>query len=199
MKGEKSKKVKILLGVLVVLVISELVGFNIYNISKLTEKDKTIVNKETEISKLKEENKNLKATKKRQVVNSETKVIILEQLLENMKTDIKNKIATNGYKIHVDTCEGQLPDNITTNSYVLLDDTIDKIIEKLSTAKVVETGFTSSFFCPRYSLGIYTSKENSIFRLNNADAKNKLIVYYDQAYAFVYDEDVSSYISSLLK
>ena len=30
-----------------------------------------------------------------------------------MKTDIKNKIATNGYKIHVDTCEGQLPDNIT--------------------------------------------------------------------------------------
>lgn len=199
MKGEKSKKVKILLGVLVVLVISELVGFNIYNISKLTEKDKTIVNKETEISKLKEENKNLKATKKCQVVNSETKVIILEQLLESMKTDIKNKIATNGYKIHVDTCEGQLPDNITTNSYVLLDDTIDKIIEKLSTAKVVETGFTSSFFCPRYSLGIYTSKENSIFRLNNADAKNKLIVYYDQAYAFVYDEDVSSYISSLLK
>lgn len=199
MKGEKSKKVKILLGVLVVLVISELVGFNIYNISKLTEKDKTIVNKETEISKLKEENKNLKATKKCQVVNSETKVIILEQLLENMKTDIKNKIATNGYKIHVDTCEGQLPDNTTTNSYVLLDDTIDKIIEKLSTAKVVETGFTSSFFCPRYSLGIYTSKENSIFRLNNADAKNKLIVYYDQAYAFVYDEDVSSYISSLLK
>ena len=96
-------------------------------------------------------------------------------------------------------CEGQLPDNITTNSYVLSDDTIDKIIEKLSTAKVVETGFTSSFFCPRYSLGIYTSKENSMFRLNNADAKNKLIVYYDQAYAFVYDEDVSSYISSLLK
>ena len=94
MKGEKSKKVKILLGVLVVLVISELVGFNIYNISKLTEKDKTIVNKETEISKLKEENKNLKTTKKCQVVNSETKVIILEQLLENMKTDIKNKIAT---------------------------------------------------------------------------------------------------------
>ncbi len=107
-----------------------------------------------------------------------------------MKTDIKNKIATNGYKIHVDACEGQLPDNITTNSYVLSDDTIDKIIEKLSTA---------SFFCPRYSLGIYASKESSIFRLNNADAKNKLIVYYDQAYAFVYDEDVSSYISSLLK
>lgn len=37
MKGEKSKKVKILLGTLVVLVISGLVGFNIYNISKLTE------------------------------------------------------------------------------------------------------------------------------------------------------------------
>lgn len=199
MKGEKSKKVKILLGVLVVLVISELVGFNIYNISKLTEKDKTIVNKETEISVLKEENKNLKATQKCPVVNSETKVIILEQLLENMKTDIKNKIATNGYKTHVDTCEGQLPDNITTDSYVLPDDTIDKIIEKLSTAKAVETGFTAEFFCPRYSLGIYTSEENSIFSLDNADAKNKLIVYYDQAYAFVYDEDVSSYISSLLK
>lgn len=199
MKGEKSKRVKLLFGTLVVLIISGLVGFNIYNISKLTEKDKTIVDKETEISKLKEENKNLKATEKCPVINSETKVIILEQLLENMKTDIKNKIATNGYKIHVDTCEGQLPGNITTNSYVLSDDNIDKIIEKLSTAKVVETGFTASFFCSRYSLGIYTSKESSIFRLNNADAKNKLIVYYDQAYAFVYDEDVSSYISSLLK
>ena len=202
MKDEKSKKGKILLSMLVVLIILGLVGFNIYNISKLTEKNKTIVKKKEEISKLKEENKKLKTIEKCQtntVVNREVKVIILEQLLENMKIDIKNKIATNGYKIHIDTCEGQLPDNITSNSYVLSDNAIDKIIDKLSAAKEVETGFTASFFCPKYSLGIYTSKENSIFSLNNADAKNKLIVYYDQAYAFAYDEDVSSYISDLLK
>ena len=210
------KRIKMIFTISAILILIVSVSFNVYSIIKLKDNAKTIEIKSKTKKSVKKENtklkKNIETLEKEQEenVNSTSsntnktiykeKILVLNTFLNDMKNDIKNKINNEGYKTYIETCEGQLPDHTVTHQYEMSSDVIDKIVTKLEKAKKVESDITASFFCAKYSLETYKTKNNNIFSLYQANNEKILIVGYNyKGYAFTFDEDVSTFIKDLLK
>lgn len=208
------KRFKIIFMVLSIFIFILSIGFNIYGVIKLRDNVKTIENKNKIVKTIKKENaklkKEIKTLEKDKQSNTniisnnnniiyKEKIIILDTFLDEMKNDIKNKTNNEGYKTYIETCEGQLPDNTITHQYEMNEAIIDKIISKLSQSTKVESEITASFFCPKYSLKTYKTKNDSIFSLYQANDNKILIVgYNDKGYAFTFNEDVSTFVKDLM-
>ena len=210
------KRIKMIFTISAILILIVSVSFNVYSIIKLKDNAKTIEIKSKTKKSVKKENtklkKNIETLEKEQEenVNSTSsntnktiykeKILVLNTFLNDMKNDIKNKINNEGDKTYIETCEGQLPDHTVTHQYEMSSDVIDKIVTKLEKAKKVESDITASFFCAKYSLETYKTKNNNIFSLYQANNEKILIVGYNyKGYAFTFDEDVSTFIKDLLK
>jgi uncharacterized protein YxeA len=122
----------------------------------------------------------------------------------------KDNITTFLCKCNEKTIYENEPPEIECINTIVSNDTIDTIINKLKTAKSVDNMVTYSWLgCPPNSITYYVSvisedinevHSKNIFSLNYADAKDLLLVGYNNdghAFKFNSNEEISNFIESL--